>query len=249
MLRYVAALNQRQQVTFSVANAAMIYAGLGAATWRMQVRQYPEALDPPLLDSEIDGGFVYTPGAAPVVTFQWPMSAVADIPGGLAVFDFGFVLPSADFEVAGWGEVRFVHGVTEAGVVGSPAPPTGSDDTWLISGAPGPSLSPSLASVIAATAAEEAAAAAAATAAAASATAAAASAAAAAVSAAEAQAASAGNAATLVTAIAALPGSELLPLMQALVAALPNVRINGPSVIPSSGLPMITDDNLIGVAD
>lgn len=128
MLR--AFLNERAQITFNVAGFATLYPSLASASWRMQIRPSPGS--PTLyFDFEVSGEATYSATPIASIEFQASTSAIAAIPPGRWAYDFGFVLPSADFERAGGGFVVFLPGVTEAGVTGSPSPPSGSDDTWL----------------------------------------------------------------------------------------------------------------------
>lgn len=144
-----ATLNERAQITFNVAGFASVYPSLASASWRMQIRPFQGS--PTLLfDFAASGTITYIPSPLPMVIFQAPTSALADIPSGAAAYEYGFVLPGADYEVAGWGEVIFYAGVVEAGVVGTPAAPTGSDDTWYGGANPTPNpVPPTLTSVIA----------------------------------------------------------------------------------------------------
>lgn len=127
---------------------ATLYPSLASATWRMQIRNWSDQL---LLDSD-SGDQIYTGGIAPVVTFRWTEAALAALTPGPATYDFGFILPGCDFELAGWGSIAFHGGVTEAAVGGSPSAPTGADDTWRMAGAQPLFAMPSVASAIAAAA-------------------------------------------------------------------------------------------------
>jgi hypothetical protein len=181
-----AALNERAQITFNVAGYAALYP-LASASWQFQIRP-SQGSTTLYFDFAVDGSITYSATPTPIVVFQAPTSALAGIPEGLASYDWGFILPGADYEVAGWGSIDFAAGVTIAGITGAPPAPTGSDDTWIGGANPAPTALPlSLTTAVALTAAS---------AATTASTAAAASAAAAAVSAAEAEAA-AGNSALI----------------------------------------------------
>ena len=135
-------LNERFQLTLNVANFASVYAALATAAWIFQIR--PSAGSPVVtLDFRTGGSaqnpnasISYSPGSPSYygeqpaqIVIVCPASALIGVAAGLYYFDFGFILPGADFERVDGGSITFVAGVTIPPAAGSPAPPTGSDDT------------------------------------------------------------------------------------------------------------------------
>lgn len=164
---YIAPTNERGQISLGVELPARAYPDrIASATWLMQVRRSLGSTKQPILDSTVGGTWTFIGGLAPIVTFRWPASALVNVPSGRAAYDFGFVLPGADFELAGFGEVEFLAGITRPNFPSSPVVPIGAEDTWLEMNPM--NCNPSNASTIAATASNQAAAKASADAAAAS---------------------------------------------------------------------------------
>lgn len=134
-LTLTAYLDQRFQWTADVTAVAAIYSGsIGSAVWRLQIRPQPGSpvvtLDFKTGGSPQSSNLTATYNSGPhTVVFRAPTSIIALLAAGTYYFDYGFVLPSADFERVDGGTIQFVPGVTLAGVTGSPAAPSGADDT------------------------------------------------------------------------------------------------------------------------
>lgn len=136
MTDLIAYTNQRFQLTVDVFNSANLYTALGSATWIMQVRQ--KAAAQLLLDFRT-GGSLTNPAVTATydsvnrrVVFRAPTSALALFSaGGAYAYDYGFVIPGSDFVRVDGGALTFNAGITQAGVIGSPAPPAGAADTVI----------------------------------------------------------------------------------------------------------------------
>lgn len=136
-LTLTAYLNQRFQFPYDVTTYGFLYTNLSTAIWRLQVR--PIAGSPIILLDFKTGGSTQKPGnvaiyypESNIVSFNCPTSSLVGIQPGTYVFDFGFTLPSADFERVDGGVITFIAGQTAAGVQGSPAAPPGSDATVMM---------------------------------------------------------------------------------------------------------------------
>jgi hypothetical protein len=149
-LSLTAYLNERFQFTYNVSNFASIYSNLAEAVWIFQIR--PMAGSPVITLDFRTGGSPQNANATVAFLAGPPAQVVVRCPASLLIgvatltysAELGFTLPGADYERVDGGTIAFLAGVVVPPAAGTPAAPTGADDTVIGGANPTPAATVTL---------------------------------------------------------------------------------------------------------